>query len=321
MIKRSDHTLGLMSAVAILILMLLAFGCKSAPQPITGSRYVVLSPEIAEIIALLEGTDNIVGITEECNFPREYSGKTVVGKFGTLDKERIIALKPSIVFASSLEQQAIASELSKLGIKVISVYPQTISQMIEGIVTIGNSIGQGKRGVTVADSLQKVLAEIRTKSGTYSSQALHNDAFQTDLHPALQRGDSGQNKGNGGSDTRLKVYLEIYREPLMSVSDQSFVGELIELAGADNIFDTLERDYCRIKAEDVIAARPDIIICYSQDNLQNIKKRMGWQDIPAVKNNRVYFEKDINPDWLLRAGPRCVLGAARIQELLQNVDK
>ena len=104
----------------------------------------------------------------------------------------------------------------------------------------------------------------------------------------------------------------------MSVSDQSFVGELIELAGGDNIFTELERDYSRIKAEDVIRAAPDIIICYSQDSVDNIKKRMGWQNIPAVQNNRIYFEKDLNPDWILRAGPRCILGARRLQEIFYS---
>ncbi|MCD8479712.1 MAG: hypothetical protein LRZ88_05475 [Candidatus Cloacimonetes bacterium] len=56
----------------------------------------------------------------------------------------------------------------------------------------------------------------------------------------------------------------------MSVADNSFVGELIEIAGGDNVFDRLERDYSRVKAEDVILAKPDIIICYSQDSLANI---------------------------------------------------
>jgi len=115
-----------------------------------------------------------------------------------------------------------------------------------------------------------------------------------------------------------KVYLEIYREPLMSVSDKSFVGELIELAGGDNIFSDLERDYSRVKAEDIIRAKPDIMICYSRDSRENISKRMGWKDIPALKDNKIYFESDINPDWLLRAGPRCVLGAKRLQEIFYN---
>ena len=93
---------------------------------------------------------------------------------------------------------------------------------------------------------------------------------------------------------------------------------LIETAGGNNVFDVLERDYCRIDAEDVVAAKPDIIICYSQETLQTILNRKGWQDIPAIRNKRVYFEKDINPDWMQRATPRAILGMERLRELLDT---
>lgn len=269
--------------VTSILILLLLFTCKPSKQVVSEKRYVILSPEIAEIIATLEGVDNVVGITEECTFPETFKGKTSVGKFGTLNKELIVSLKPSIVFASSLEQQAIASELSKLGIPVVTVYPKTIEEMLSGIITVGKAIGLEQRAVFVSDSLRSELEKVR-------SQAVGKQ--------------------------RPKVYLEIYREPLMSVSDASFVGELIELAGGDNIFATLERDYSRIKAEDVIKARPEVMICYSQDTVDNIVKRMGWQSIPAVRNRKILVESDLNPDWMLRAGPRCVLGAKRLQEIL-----
>jgi ABC-type Fe3+-hydroxamate transport system substrate-binding protein len=272
-------------AIYLMVCFIMLTACKTAKLKTEGKRYVVLSPEIAEIIAAIEGSDNIVGITEECNFPLEYAGKTVVGKFGSVNKERLISLKPSLVFASSLEQQAIASELSKLGIMVIIVYPKTINEMLTGIQTVGNAIGKSQRAIFVADSLRTELEKVRS---------------------------------NTTNKPRPKVYLEIYREPLMSVSDQSFVGELIELAGGDNIFSRLERDYSRIKAEDVINAKPEIMICYSQDTKDSIRKRMGWKNLPAIRNDRIYFEAEINPDLILRAGPRCILGAKRLQELFYD---
>jgi iron complex transport system substrate-binding protein len=155
--------------------------------------------------------------------------------------------------------------------------------MLSGIVTIGKAIGKEERATFVADSLRTVLDGL---------------------------------KANTKGKPRPKVYLEIYREPLMSVSDKSFVGELIELAGGDNIFSRLERDYARIKMEDLLKAKPEIMICYSKDIKENVKSRMGWQDIPAIKNDKIYFDADLNPDWMLRAGPRCVLGAIRLQEIL-----
>ncbi|MCK9331976.1 MAG: ABC transporter substrate-binding protein, partial [Candidatus Cloacimonetes bacterium] len=117
---------------------------------------------------------------------------------------------------------------------------------------------------------------------------------------------------------RPTVYLEIYRDPLMSVADDSFVGELIELAGGNNAFDRLERDYSRVKAEAIIQANPDIMICYSHDSLQNVLNRKGWARIPAIAQKNIYFEKDIDPDLIQRAGPRILEGLRQLDEIFEN---
>jgi len=249
------------------------------------NRYVVLSPEIAEILCAIGAEADIVGVTDECIYPASLTAKTSVGKFGALNREKIIALKPTLIFSSSLEQQAVAEEFAKLGFRVESFYPRSLDHMLSGIRDIGKLTHHTREASDLADDLAVFIRDTRDKA-----------------------------KGS----PRPKVYLEIYRDPLMSVSDQSFVGELIELAGGDNIFPTLERDYSRIDPEDVISAAPDIIICYSQDTLAGITNRKGWQDIPAVRDKRIYFDKDIDPDWIQRAGPRIVNGTGRLIEIYQD---
>jgi iron complex transport system substrate-binding protein len=275
----------------LLPILVLSLSCQkndkqAADSNESAKRYVVLSPELAEIIGVIEGTDNIAGRTEECNYPPQILAKPVVGKFGAVSRELILNLKPDIVFASSLEQQAIGSELSKLGIRVMTVYPKSIEEMLQAVIRIGDIIGKPERAQAVSDSLRHNLQELRKN-----------------IRPGR----------------RPKVYLEIYSQPLMSVSDQSFVGSLIEWAGGDNIFPTLERDYSRIKAEDVIRANPDIIICYSKESAANIKKRLGWQNIPAVKNDMIFDEIDLNPDLIMRAGPRIISGMEQMQKIMFGV--
>jgi iron complex transport system substrate-binding protein len=174
--------------------------------------------------------------------------------------------------------------LSKLGLKVEQIYPKKLNDLPLSITRIGNLIGKSAEADVLARSIELSIRAMRSQTA---------------------------------GAKRPKVYLEIYRDPLMSVSDSSFVGEVIETAGGDNIFSVLERDYARVDPEDVVAARPDIIICYSQDTLANILARKGWQDLPAIRNKRVYFEKDIDPDWILRATPRTILGLQKLRELFQ----
>jgi len=266
-----------------LILLSGLLSCAEGPKSGPGMRIVVLSPEVAEIIAALGAADEVVGITEECDFPPELAQKPKVGNFGAVKREAILALKPDLIFTSALEQEALTQELRKLKLPVQQIYPQSLADLPRSVIKIGALIGKQEEARILADSLETAIREIRALA-------------------------VGKN--------RPRVYVEIYRDPLMSVADGSFVGELVETSGGDNIFSRLERDYARVDAEDVVAAKPDIMICYSQDTLANILARKGWQDIPAIRDKRIYFEADIDPDWILQATPRSILGMRKLQEIM-----
>ena len=122
------------------------------------------------------------------------------------------------------------------------------------------------------------------------------------------------------SDNSPQVYVEIYNDPIMSVSDKSFVGEVIQISGGDNVFAELPRDYSRVKAEDVINADPEIIIltCPPEFTAESIKIRKGWEVISAVKNDRIYTALDIDPDLIIRATPRIVEGMKQLQKIIND---
>jgi len=73
---------------------------------------------------------------------RQLTEKTIVGNFGAIDKEKVISLEPSIVFTTALEQDAIAADLRKLGIKVVSSYPKGLDKMLSEITRLGEIIGK-----------------------------------------------------------------------------------------------------------------------------------------------------------------------------------
>ncbi len=164
--------------------------CRKQPAN-KQARYVVLSPEVAEILAGLGVTSHIVGVSKECDYPDELASIPKVGNFGMIDREAVIKLTPSIVFTTSLEQDAIASELQKLGYRVESVYPKTLVDMQQQILRLGKMLGKDEAALRMVSDIRSAL----------DSLALIN---------------SGK--------ARPRVYIEINRDPLMSVSDNSFVG-------------------------------------------------------------------------------------------------
>lgn len=274
-----------MKEILILLISLILL-CSCSPRKLsTQPRYVITSPEVAEIITYLSGTHQIVGVTDECTFPTSLRDIPRVGKFGAIDKEKIIELRPTMVFTSGLEQASLATELNKLSIPTFVYYPKNMNEMISKLREIGKITGAEQNANTLADTLKQHVA-------------------------ALQKRNEGVR--------RPRIFLEIYHEPLMSVADQSFVGQVIDLAGGNNIFPLLERDYARVNAEDVITRDPNVIISFSEVPVKDIKNRRGWEKIDAIKNNRIYLDDDINPDLILRAGPRVLEGIEKLRELLYS---
>lgn len=269
----------------LFVAVILLTGCSKSEQQ-AGERYIITSPEIAEIIYLLEGAENIVGVTIECDYPAKLQEIEKVGNFGKVDFEKIISLDPTIVFTSGLEQELLTTELEKLQIPTAQFYPKSINDMISSIREIGKLIGVEKRANFVADSLYTEIEKI----------SQNND------------------------DNPPTVYVEIYNNPIMSVSDISFVGEVIQNAGGNNIFSELPRDYSRVKAEDIINADPEIIIltCPPKVTAESIKIRKGWEVISAVKNDRIYTALDINPDLIIRATPRVIEGMKILQKIFKD---
>lgn len=275
--------------IFLLIILSLIISCKTGKEKTTNPRYIITSPEVAEIVVLIQGTENIVGITTECDYPDDLRDIPKVGTFGKVDYEKIISLNPTLVFTSGLEQELLSFELQKLGIPSVQIYPSSIEEMIEVVRKIGVLINKTERANIIADSLQTAVNSL--------------------LKLSIERlKDSNKIPG---------IYIEIYGNPIMSVSDSSFVGEVVRYAGGDNIFSFLPRDYSKIKPEEVIVADPDIIIItYPGMTASQIKDRKGWEVISACRNNHIFTVEDIDPDLILRASPRVVEGIMKLQKVL-----
>lgn len=289
--SQNDKFLKRIRNLLIIFIIFSFVSCTSSQQKSDQPRYIITSPEIAEIFTLIQGTENIVGITTECDYPQELKAIQKVGTFGKVDFEKIIELNSTIVFTSALEQDALSDELQKLNIKTIKVYPKSINEMIKAIRDIGIILKKEKRANFHADSLQTELSKLTILTNSTSST----------ISP--------------------RIYIEIYGNPIMSVSDKSFVGEVVQAAGGNNIFSELPRDYSRIKPEQVIEANPEIIILtYPGIDAAQIKNRKGWKVISACKNNRIYTVDEIDPDLILRASPRVIEGIKKLKKIFEGMN-
>ncbi len=268
-----------MRLIICLLIMSALVACTTSNSP---TQYIICSPELAEIVVLLGKTSQVVAVSSDCDYPLSLNTKQKVGAFGTLDIEKIISLNPKKVILADLEQKAIAHDLNKLGITTITFHAKSIEDIFFNIKALGKEFNCEARAAFCVDSLQTELSTLQ------------------DNPPNSPR-----------------VYVEIYASPLMSCADSSYVGSLINIAGGENIFPSLLRQYARVSSEDVINAKPQVIISFSHLATSEIQNRLGWQDIPAIINQRIYTEKDIDADLVMRAGPRFILGIKELRRVIK----
>ncbi|MBN2461674.1 MAG: ABC transporter substrate-binding protein [Candidatus Cloacimonetes bacterium] len=272
--------------ILLLITVLLCCCNRIETESAPGIRLVVISPELAEIAAMVAGVRVIVGITRECDYPPALSEVPVVGTFSNIDLEKVKAINPTVVLTSGLEQEGINQELRKLGFATVSIYPQSIEELFAAVLEIGEITGCSERAKNIADSLDIIYEELL--------QEIPRTRF-------------------------LRTYIEIYGNPLMSAADNSLVGEVIALAGGKNIFPELPRNYSRVNPENVIVADPEfIVITYPGVSKQDILQRKGWENISACVEGRICTTADINPDLIIRATPRIFNGIRKLQEFINE---
>lgn len=248
-------------------------------------RIISLAPNATEILFALGLEDHIAGISSQCNFPPQTSKIEKVGTFSNPNIEKILSLKPDIVFAVGLEQLPAVENLRRLKICTYLVDPSNIEELFEHIKHIGAITNRTVEAMRLVDEMKTRIERI-----------------------------DGEVK-NVPLQKRPRVYIEIWHDPLMTGGRGSFLDELITYAGGVNIAGDARRPYSRFSPELVIERNPDCIVLAYMGNFEPIElvaKRLGWDQIQAVKNKKVYG--DINPDWLLRAGPRLVDGLEVLYE-------
>ncbi|MFA5373862.1 MAG: cobalamin-binding protein [Candidatus Omnitrophota bacterium] len=295
-----------MKKIIIIICLVLLFGQEQFPcaannssaetgtVPSSGApRYISLAPSTTEILFALGLDDEIVGVSTYCNYPEEARSKTKIGDFSHPNMETIISLRPDYIFGTGLEQLPAIAELKKIFPHIYVADPATVGDLLKTINDIGALTNRTKEAQRL---LRKMFEDIETVNVLVQSIP---------------------------QDKRVKVFVEIWHEPLMTAGKGSFIDELITMAGGINVAHNVVRPFCNYSAEKVISLDPECIIMTYMDKeapLKLLESRFGWGQIKAVKDKRVF--NDIDPDILLRPGPRITDGLKEIFKRLypQNAE-
>jgi iron complex transport system substrate-binding protein len=244
---------------------------KSEPE-----RVVSLLPSNTEILFAVGAGEQVVGVTSYCNYPEEATTREQVGGITSksLNVESIVALEPDLVLASG-SQSEIIPILEESGLTVIVLEPATFDDIFANIELVGQVTGHTHEATALVNELRQ---RVETVVATVSA-----------------------------ADTQPTVFYEVWHDPLMTGGPNTFIGQLITMAGGKSIFADVEEDWPQVSTEVVVERNPAVILGPDShgDELtpEKITTRAGWENIAAVQNGQIYL---LNGDAVSRPGPRLV---------------
>lgn len=239
-------------------------------------RIISLAPGNTEILYALGLEDKVVGVTDYCNYPPEAKQKPGIGGFSTPDLEKLVALSPDLVLATSMHQKTVIPRLEEMGIPVVTLDPKTFDEILESISLVGRVTGKEKEAYGV-------VAGMRTKIKSVTDKT--ENLLETQKPRVL--------------------YLTWY-DPLMAAGLRTIQDELIQKAGGVNVAHSLIGQ-ASISLEAVVTANPEVIIAGvgmgtgGDAPLQFARTEPRLTNTDAVRHNRVYA---IDVDLAGRSGPR-----------------
>ena len=260
-------------------------------------RIVSMAPSITETLFALNLGDKVVGVDQFSNYPPEVEelkkeGKIeVIGGFTTPSIEKIAALNPDLVIAVEL-QAPFVKILESLGINVIVVKSESITDIYTSITTIGQATGQMDKAQEVISDLKQKIRNVWEKTENISE--------------------------------KLKVIHIVWFKPLMVAGQKSYINDIVSMAGGINAFGDVTEAYPMVSPEAIIEVQPDVIIVSGhaspgkspEEIIDYLKSLPGLADLKAVKEGRIYVLMDEAEDALVRPGPRVAVAIEIIAKIL-----
>ncbi len=233
-------------------------------------RIISLAPTHTETLYFLGLERNLVGVTENCDFPEEVKDKNTFGSWAYPDFPKIIEAKPDLVCTFGSHQIEFVNLFEEYNILVFHSDPPDVKTSIEDIRKLGNLTGAENVDLRV-QNLDRRLRLVEDKVS--------------------------------GVKRRPGVFRIMNWNPLVTVGHGSFQDDVIKIAGGENIFGDVNRPYFTVSIEDVKNRNPEVIFFCERELKDRINGEPGWKSIKAVQKGRIYcFPCGLT----CRSGPRIV---------------
>lgn len=257
--------------IALLSVTMLTFmvGCSSSESNesnVTNSNgeevVVATSVAVTEILDKL-GVE-VSGVpTTSYELPKSTKDATEVGSPMNPDLEIIKSLNPTCVVSVDTLGSDFEKQFTENNIPSMFVNLSTVDGLKETIANLGEKFDKSEKAV-------EIIAELENK----------------------------ENELNLSKKENKEDILILFGAPgsVMVSTDNSYVGNLVKIAGGNNIFESESSSFIQVNMEEIIKRNPDKILIMTHAVPDEAKKtveeefaKATWQQLDAIKNNKVYY--------------------------------
>lgn len=218
------------------------------------TRIVSLNPVTTELVFALGAGDRLVGRTTWDLFPEAAREVPDVGNGMQPNVEAVLGQRPDLVLLYASESNRLAArQLRAAGVMTLAHRTDRIADLQRVIPVIASALHLDSIGRVVADTVHAAVESVR----------------------ALPR-----------PATPVTVYWHIWDAPLLTIGGGSYLSELLEVAGATNVFGDLDAPSPQVSFEEIARRDPDVMLA-GPTNADKIRGSTTWQSIRAVREGRV----------------------------------
>lgn len=237
----------------LLAACLLALGLPLA----AAERVVSLAPSMSEIMLELGAGEQLVGVLDGGERPAALAGVPSVGRYGQLDMEALLSLKPDLILLwpdSVPENQR--EQLRRFGIALYVGEPHDLQQLAGQLAEIGARVGHARQGRELAERFRAGLQRLQQR---YRRE------------PALP------------------VFYQIWHQPLYTVGGGQIISDALRLCGAENVFADLALPAPQVGVEAVLQRDPAVILAGSVAELDIWQ---AWPQLRATRRQQLWVVPD-----------------------------
>jgi iron complex transport system substrate-binding protein len=252
------------------------------------ARIVALAPSITELVYAAGAGARVAAVPRFSDYPAEAAALPQIGDASSIDVERVLSLMPDLIIGwKSGNRASDIARLERLGFKLFVIEPAALADVPRVLRAIGVLAATAAKAEAVARAFEDGVQALRVR---YAGAA------------------------------KVRVFYEIWHQPLMTVNNRHMISDVIRLCGGENIFSELPVLTPVVSLEDVIARRPEVVLgggsAVSAEELAALWRQharlAGLRGLPALR---------IDPDAIQRQTPRVLEGAQQVCEHLDSVRK